>query len=95
VRVFTFAVAAPSLAGAANITCFNIGIMAGPALTGLLITYRGLPVLGWACAGLAVAGLIAAYVAYLTRAGDTPAEDTPHDHDSVGARRAAGRLMPD
>ncbi|QXJ19913.1 MFS transporter [Actinomadura graeca] len=77
VRVFTYAAAAPSLAGAANITGFNIGIMAGPALGGLLIALGGLPAVGWASAGFALAGLAAAGGSYLLRGEEAePAQAT-------------------
>jgi MFS transporter, DHA1 family, chloramphenicol resistance protein len=77
VRVFTFAAAAPSLAGAANITSFNIGIMIGPGLSGLLINLDGLPAVGWASAGFAAAGLIASVCSNLVGNKDTSREYQP------------------
>jgi DHA1 family chloramphenicol resistance protein-like MFS transporter len=71
VRVFTFAAAAPSLAGAANIFSFNIGIMIGPALSGVLIGYYGLPAIGLASAGFALAGLIVTGCSYMVRSMDS------------------------
>ncbi|MBL1075433.1 MFS transporter [Nocardia sp. 2] len=78
VRVFTLAAASPNLAGAGNITAFNIGIIIGPALAGLLITAHGLASIGWASAALALTGLLATAAAYPLRHKDSePAPEPP------------------
>jgi DHA1 family chloramphenicol resistance protein-like MFS transporter len=68
VRVFTLAAAAPNLAGAANITGFNVGIIVGPALSGMLIdTVAGLSAVALASAGLAIVGFACTVWSYSLR----------------------------
>ncbi|GLW63320.1 chloramphenicol resistance protein [Actinomadura rubrobrunea] len=57
-RVFALAGAAPTLATAANVSAFNVGITAGPWLGGLAIDAgAGYPAVGWIGAGLGLAAL--------------------------------------
>lgn len=68
VRVFTLAAKAPNLAGAGNITGFNVGIIVGPALSAALIDNGfGLASVAWASAALAVVGLVATGWSYSLR----------------------------
>ncbi|KAB2341275.1 Cmx/CmrA family chloramphenicol efflux MFS transporter [Actinomadura rudentiformis] len=61
-RVFTLAEGAPTLAAAANVSAFNVGITAGPWLGGLAISGGlGYPSVAWigAALGLAALGTVA------------------------------------
>ncbi|PXY22409.1 Cmx/CmrA family chloramphenicol efflux MFS transporter [Prauserella muralis] len=65
-RVFTLAGAAPTLAGATNVTAFNTGIVVAPWLGGLAIDAGlGYPSVAWVSAGFAVAALAAVAAARL------------------------------
>lgn len=71
VRVFTLAANAPNLAGAGNITGFNVGIIVGPALSAALIDNGfGLASVAWVSAGLAIVGLAATGWSYALRHKD-------------------------
>jgi MFS transporter, DHA1 family, chloramphenicol resistance protein len=86
VRVFTLAAKAPNLAGAGNITGFNVGIIVGPALSAALIDNGfGLASVAWASAGLAVVGLVATGWSYSLRHEDH--QDSPAPEPN--ARRAS------
>ncbi|MBD2784084.1 MFS transporter [Xenorhabdus sp. DI] len=58
-RVYTIAAGAPTLAGATNVSAFQLGITLAPLLGGLAIKAGyGLPSVGWVSALLALAALI-------------------------------------
>lgn len=84
VLVFSLANTAPTLAGAANITAFNVGITLAPFASGLLIaTPLGLPAITWVTTALATIGLTATLTAQ-TRPPryDQPAKDTVTAHET-------------
>jgi DHA1 family chloramphenicol resistance protein-like MFS transporter len=88
VRVFTLAADAPNLAGAGNITGFNVGIIVGPALSAALIDNGfGLAAVAWASAGLAVVGLAATGWSYslrhTDRRGRQPAREARERGDTL------------
>ncbi|HET6732526.1 Cmx/CmrA family chloramphenicol efflux MFS transporter [Mycobacterium sp.] len=84
VRVFTLAANAPNLAGAGNITGFNIGIIVGPALSAALIDNGfGLAAVAWASAGMAVVGLAATGWSYALRHKDPHGRETGDEAEAL------------
>lgn len=84
VLVFSLAEGAPTLAGAANITAFNVGISVGPWAAGLFIGAGfGLASVSWVSAGLAVIGIGATVASWALRTRPRP-EREPEPALSVG-----------
>ncbi|ADD40101.1 Cmx/CmrA family chloramphenicol efflux MFS transporter [Stackebrandtia nassauensis] len=84
VLVFSLANNAPTLAGATNITAFNVGITLAPWASGLLIgAHLGLPTITWISATLATIGLTATLTSQsLHHRYDRPAKDTVTAHET-------------
>jgi DHA1 family chloramphenicol resistance protein-like MFS transporter len=84
VRVFTLAADAPHLAGAANITGFNVGIIVGPALSAMLINSRfGLSAVALASAGLAIVGLACTVWSYSLRRNESRTSPIRHSEPAT------------
>ncbi|MGH8877634.1 MAG: Cmx/CmrA family chloramphenicol efflux MFS transporter [Stackebrandtia sp.] len=78
VVVFGLADDAPTLAGATNVTAFNVGITLAPWVAGLLIGAGfGLASVAWASVGLAVIGIGAVGWSHALRHRRAPTDESP------------------